>query len=86
MSQQSTPAATSAKRRTGKPRRVSSPILGEERIELRKKVVAMYPPEGIYSIRAIATKVGRSYGFVNTLLHEAGLLSDSGSSATGEQS
>lgn len=46
-------------------------LKGEARVEMRDKIVAMYKEE--VSIRDIATRIGRSYGWVHRMLIETGI-------------
>ena len=64
-------------RRAGKPRRVSTPVTGQAREDLRRQAAQLYQPAPgagrRLSIRAIAAQLDRSYGFVWNLLEEAGV-------------
>ncbi|MBO3736691.1 helix-turn-helix domain-containing protein [Actinoplanes flavus] len=56
----------------GRRRRPSVPVTGAARDQLRTTVVGLYTNEKQpLSIRGIAAKVGRSFGFVHRLLVEA---------------
>ncbi len=71
-----TPTAGSP--RSGR-RRGSPPVTGADREEMRQDAARLYQPapdsgDQPLSIRAIAGKWGRSYGFVWNLLKEAGVL------------
>lgn len=67
---------------------MSARLVGEERDDMRKRVVGLYPPRGTKSIRGIAAEIDRSYGVVWNLLEEAGLVRHRGKrrkSASGNQ-
>jgi hypothetical protein len=58
-------------RHTGQPRRRPSiPVTGDARTQLINEITALYTTEKL-SIRSIAARVGRSFGFVQRLLVEA---------------
>jgi hypothetical protein len=68
---------TTASRRSGR-HRVSPPVTGEAREDMRKRAARLYQPapdsdDLPLSIRAIAGKLERSYGLVWNLLNEAGV-------------
>ncbi len=70
-------ATTTEAPRPGKPRRVTTPVTGPARDDLRRQAVQLYQPAPgagrRLSIRAIAAQFDRSYGFVWNLLEEAGV-------------